>query len=111
LAQYDLVSVPQLSGTVGWKYIGNAANQVFSGAVSGDGYVHDAFGVPVAAGIGAGTNLFGGDAIYDSRRALLCPLACADWSNGSRAGAWAANLGAARTAWNSNVGFRAACYL
>jgi hypothetical protein len=40
---------------------------------------------------------------------LICPLACANWNNGSIAGAWTTNLNNARTNSNSNVGFRADC--
>lgn len=108
---YDVFASPfgVLDGSGLTKFFGNA-NQVFSSALSGDGYTTRCLGIPIAGGVG-GTNAFGNDAFYDLRPNDMCPLSGGAWTSSSNAGVWALSLGSARSNSNDYVGFRAALYL
>jgi hypothetical protein len=91
--------------------MGNGANQVFSGDVSGAGWIRAGCGLPLATGIsGAGTDLFGKDYFYQYVRDELCVLAGGFWSSGAYAGAWARNWHNPRANTSVTDGARAACY-
>ena len=91
-----------------WIYVGNGSNQVFDPALSGDGWLRTAAGLPknTDAMSASGTNLFGNDGIYRSNRANVFPLCGGPWSN-SQSGVFARNWGIFRTSSNLNLGFRA----
>jgi hypothetical protein len=92
---------------------GNAANQVISGAVSGNAWMAASLGF-VASGAALGTSgiaAFGQDYFYAYLQNELCPLAGGAWGFGSTAGAWAVAWGSARSYSHDYVGFRAASYL
>ena len=106
---FPLVAAP--GGTRVELRYGNGANQVFSGAVSGDGWLLTCCGIPLATGLSsAGTDLFGEDYFYQYVRNELCVLAGGGWSHGSRAGAWARHWFHHRTSADVAIGARAACY-
>ena len=91
---------------------GNGANQVLSGALSGNDWTLSGLGFPVAGGMSsAGSNAFGLDYCYQYVRNELCVLSGAYWSYASVAGVWAANLGRHRTHALHDTGIRAASYL
>ena len=92
--------------------VGNAANQVLSPDLTGNGAVLRSLGVPIAAGMSTtGSNLFGQDYFYQYVRNELCLRSGADWLGGSAAGVWASVWYSDRTASNSYAGFRSASYL
>lgn len=91
---------------------GNGANQVLSGALTGNDWTLSGLGFPVTGGMSsAGSNTFGQDYYYQYARNELCVLSGASWGSSSSAGAWAASLGDYRTNANGSTGFRAASYL
>ena len=91
---------------------GNGANQVLSGALSGNDWTLSGLGFPVAGGMSsAGSNAFGQDHYYQYVRNELCVRSGANWNDTSAAGVWAANLGLYRTYATLDTGFRAASYL
>lgn len=91
---------------------GNGANQVISGALSGNDWALSGLGLPVAmAASSAGASRFGNDYFYQYVRNELCVLSGATWSGASNAGVWAAYLSSYRSDASNSVGFRAASYL
>jgi hypothetical protein len=95
-----------------YQLMGNAAEQVFSPALSGAGWGLTGAGmIGSALAIGPGTNAVGRDFYYQYIRGELCPLACANWGDGANAGLWPVFWGDARANARSSVGFRAASYL
>lgn len=91
---------------------GNGANQVLSGALSGNDWTLSGLGFPVAMGTSsAGSTRFGQDYYYQYARNELCVRSGADWSLASSAGVWAASLHYYRAYALNNTGFRAASYL
>lgn len=91
---------------------GNGANQVLSGALSGNDWTLSGLGIPVALGASsAGSSRFGQDYYYQYARNELCVLSGAVWGSTSVAGVWAASLSSDRTDAGSYAGFRAASYL
>ena len=92
--------------------LGNGANQVLSGALSGNDWTLSGLGFPIAMGMSsAGSSRFGQDYYYQYVRNELCVISGANWGNTSLAGVWAASLSNGRTIANSFSGFRAASYL
>jgi len=89
---------------------GNATNQVFSAATSGNAWNYAGLGGPLAAGVG-GTNAFGNDGLYDNKPNEMAPGSGGAWGNSSGAGVWAFSLGGVRTGSADGVGFRSALYL
>lgn len=89
---------------------GNATNQVFSNATSGNAWGYAGLGLPLAAGIG-GTNAFGNDGLWDYKPNEMAPLSGGAWDNASDAGVWALNLAVGRASSYNSVGFRSALYL
>lgn len=91
---------------------GNGANQVLSGALSGNDWTLSGLGFPIAMGASsAGSSRFGQDYYYQYARNELCVMSGADWGNSSNAGVWAALLYGFRTNALFYTGFRAASYL
>ena len=91
--------------------VGNAANQVLSPDLTGNGAVLRSLGVPIAAGMSTtGSNLFGQDYLYQSIRNELCLLSGAVWVDASSAGVWASRWGNSRSVSNDYTGFRSASY-
>lgn len=92
---------------------GNGANQVLSGALSGNDWTLSGLGIPVALGASsAGSSRFGQDYYYQYARNELCVISGAHWGSASTAGVWAADLSGYRTHANGYyAGFRAASYL
>ena len=91
---------------------GNGANQVLSGALTGNDWTLSGLGFPVTGGMSsAGSNTFGRDYYYQYARNELCVQSGAHWSNTSVAGVWAAGLTSDRSYANNYTGFRAASYL
>lgn len=91
---------------------GNGANQVLSGALSGNDWTLSGLGIPVALGASsAGSSRFGQDYYYQYARNELCVISGAHWFNPSTAGVWAALLLSDRSYAGNITGFRAASYL
>ncbi len=91
---------------------GNAAEQVMSLDVSGDGYLQTCLGLPAAGGTSpSGTNLYGQDWFYQYVRNELCPISGLYWNSGSLAGVWGVYLNHPRALSDAAVGVRAASYL
>jgi hypothetical protein len=91
---------------------GNGANQVLSGALTGNDWTLSGLGFPVTGGMSsAGSNTFGRDYYYQYARNELCVPSGADWHGTSLAGVWAAYLGSGRAFAGFSTGFRAASYL
>lgn len=92
---------------------GSGANQVFDEAVSGNGAVLTALGMPKDAdGVDAtGTNLCGKDYFYQYIRDELCVRSGGYWSGASLSGVLTSSLVYYRTNSLYNVGLRCACYL
>ena len=107
-ALYDQVNIG-LAHNVNQKF-GNGANQVLSGAASGQGYATDSLGLPrdSNAHSAAGTNLFGVDQYYMYYRANLAPLVCGAWNNAADAGVWSSSWNVTRSNANNHLGFRSA---
>lgn len=97
-------------GTFAQRF-GSGTNQVFSEAVSGDGYNLTGAGMPKGAGgiDTSGTATFGQDYYYQHIVNQLCCLACAVRYD-SGAGVWCLHWGYYRTSSSSFVGWRCACY-
>ena len=91
-------------------YFGNATNQVFSAATSGNAWNYAGLGAPLAAGIG-GVSAFGNDVIFDYKPNEMAPFSGGYWYDAYNAGVWAVNLSAYRTYSSDIVGFRSALYL
>ena len=98
-------------GTFAQRF-GSGTNQVFSEAVSGDGYNLTGAGMPKDAGgiDTSGTATFGQDYYYQYIVNQLCCLACTNWSNSTNAGVWALSWGNHRTYSGHSGGWRCACY-
>lgn len=95
---------------VGQRY-GNAASQVLSSDVAGDGWALRGLGFPIDQGASpAGSSLFGQDYFYQYIRNELCLLSGLFWSAGTYAGPWGVSLSDYRTRSSSQVGFCAASY-
>ena len=91
--------------------VGNAANQVLSPDLTGNGAVLRSLGVPIAAGMSTtGSNLFGQDYFYQYVRNELCLRSGANWYNVSHAGVWASFWTDYRTYSDYSTGFRSASY-
>lgn len=111
-AMMDEIAIPDFGTQSEWKRLGNAANQVLSEALTGNGWLLTALAVPKdAAGQSpAGTAQFGNDGLYWYLRNELCMLSCGAWNDADITGPWASYWGMAREASGSRVGFRVACY-
>ena len=91
---------------------GNGANQVLSGALTGNNWSLSGLGFPLTTGIStSGTNIFGQDWYYQYVRDQLCVQSGGYWADTSTAGVWTALLSRPRTLSFITVGFRAASYL
>jgi hypothetical protein len=95
---------------------GNSAtptNQVFAEDTSGNDYKLTSLGFPVTSSSvnATGVNLFGKDYFYQYIRNELCALCGCHWSSSAAAGVFHLYLFSYRTASNTHVGCRAACYL
>lgn len=91
---------------------GNAAGQVLSPDLSGNGWLLTGLGFPLQSGISAsGTNQFGQDYFYQYIRDQLCLISGANWDATSGSGVSAATLDLSRSSSSHPVGFRAASYL
>lgn len=111
-AMMNAFTPPFKSGYAFAMAMGSGANQVLSGALSGNGYVLTGMGFPKdgAAVDATGTNLFGKDYFYQYIVNELCVLSCAYWDRGSSAGVWPSFWYDSRADSHGSVGFRAACY-
>ena len=91
---------------------GNGANQVLSGALTGNNWSLSGLGFPLTTGIStSGTNIFGQDPYYQYVRDQLCVHSGGNWVFSSTAGVWTAYLFSPRSNSLYTVGFRAASYL
>lgn len=113
-AMMDPIAVPfrtDYSNNAYAQRVGNGANEVFDPAVSGDGYIRTALGVPNSDGISpAGTSLFGQDYFYQFFRNELCVLSGGRWISVSSAGAFSLLLSDFRSSSYDGVGLVSASY-
>jgi hypothetical protein len=109
-AMMDAIDMP-IGGSLPQR-LGNAANQVFSEAISGAGYVKTGLGLPqnVDGFSPGGTNLFGTDYYYQYIRNELFPILGGHWYYGSPAGIFARNWGGGRVDAYDSFGFRCSAY-
>lgn len=100
------------SNAAAWVYLGNGAEQVFSGATSGLDRVRTALGIPRPAGASAGgTARFGNDGLYRYWRRNLALLVSGYWNDASRTGVGCRAWGNSRTTADNTVSFRASAYV
>jgi len=107
----DLAGV--VDGNDGWTYFGNGENQVFgfSTDTNSDTYKKTALGIPLADGLGSGTDQFGKDGLYRYWRNEMACLVGGHWGYSSLAGVFAMYLNDARTNSHYTVGGRASFYV
>jgi hypothetical protein len=93
-------------------YFGNGANQVFSEATDGLGWLRTACGLQkdTAAMSATGTNLFGSDYCYQYSRANMCVITAGRWSNAAGAGVFYRSWSNNRSNYGYSYGFRASAY-
>lgn len=97
--------------TTGWLYLGNGANQVFSGSTSGTDYLRKCCGIPILTGANAtGTSQFGNDGCYQYGVANQVPLAAGYWNDAALSGVFYRGWYLYRSVGSDNSGFRAAAY-
>jgi len=96
--------------TTGWAYFGSGTNQVFNEALSGDGWLRTAIGIPQdnSATDATGTALFGQDGNYQYNRTNVALLGGGRWNDGSRAGLFCRDWYGHRAYDYGSGGFRAA---
>ena len=92
------------------SHVGTQANQVFSGATSGAGWLNTGAGLPLndSSTNATGTNQFGLDYCYKYNLANMVPLVCGIWNSTTNAGVFSRNFNNSRTTDNFNYGFRTA---
>lgn len=94
-----------------WTRYGNGAEQVFSGSLSGSGYLRTSIAHPLDAGVSVGgSNLFGEDGLYQYQRRNVALVAGGNWNGGFIAGVWSRRWDYRRVFSGSLVGFRSAAY-
>lgn len=112
-ANYDLQSgILPWGGETGNVYFGNGANQVFSPASDGQGWLRTACGIQAnnEAMSSSGTNLFGQDRCYRKNRENLFVRCAGGWGDSSDAGVWHRGWYGYRSGSYYYYGFRAAAY-
>lgn len=96
----------------GWVNFGNAGNQVFSGGISGVGYVKSCSGIQDSANSMSsdGLPLFGNDGCYQSWPQNLVPLASGYWTFAGQAGVFCRYWRNRRSVSSDTGGFRGSAY-
>jgi hypothetical protein len=107
---FDLINGFEPWGaTVGWTYLGNGSNAVFSNATSGTDYSRKGCGIPLLTGTNAtGTSQFGNDGCYQTGVANQVPIAGGHLTASALAGAFCRSWNHHRSGNVTVIGFRAA---